>query len=164
MAAFARLLSVAVIATICAAPSNAQRGGVLNGIWRGKLQVVSATRATPASFWHVGDRPEIEIAISGGSATVRVMGKSWQTLKVGDGFDVSQIDRTGLLAAHQVVNGWAEQWNVTVTTKSPDELLVFMSYVAGGNLGADRAPSQFTVSAMGELSRYEGPDAGGDQP
>lgn len=148
------LFPACVLICVGSQPANAQLLGRIDGIWRGNLRVVSATSSTPAAFWHVGDTPQVEIEINGDTAVVRVKSEVWRELRVGDGFHISRIENSAFVYSAQVANGWVENWMFTVTKKDADTLLVFLSYVAGGELSRiEQVDSEFAVGAMGELGR-----------
>jgi hypothetical protein len=128
--------------------------GSIDGTWEGALAVVAATEKTPAQFWRVGDRPQIQVVIERDTALVRVKADDWRPLNVGGGFQALDLDPGGFVYAVQSANGWVENWNLSVTKKDADTLLVFLSFVAGGSLERIEAvDGEFAVGAMGELQR-----------
>ena len=132
--------------------------GTLDGTWHGTLEVVSSTKATPAQFWQRGARPEILLVINGAAASIKIKGQDWRELRVGDGFRAFKIESSAFVYAVQLANGWVENWNLSVTKKDPNTLLVFLSYVAGGSLERiEQVTTEFAVGAMGELERLSEP-------
>jgi len=128
--------------------------GLLDGAYSGALEVVAATDKTPARFWQVGQKPELRIVIDGESARVDVEAGEWRELRVGNGFSTLKVDGSAFVYAVQSAGGWVENWNLSVTKKDPDTLLVFLSFVAGGSLErVDTVTTEFAVGAMGELKR-----------
>ena len=128
--------------------------GPLDGTWEGSLAVIAATDNIPAQFWHVGDRPELQIVVERGTAVVRVKMDDWRAVNVAGGFQVVDLIGGGFVYAGQSANGWVENWNLSVAKQDPDTLMVFLSFVAGRSLERLAAgDAAFAVGAMGELKR-----------
>jgi hypothetical protein len=129
--------------------------GSLDGTWEGALAVIAATEKTPAQFWRVGDQPQIQVVIERDMAVVQVKAAGdWRPLNVSGGFQARNLAPGGFVYAVQSANGWVENWNLSVTKKDADTLLVFLSFVAGGSLERIEAvDAEFAVGAMGELQR-----------
>ena len=128
--------------------------GPLDGTWQGSLAVIAATDNVPAPFWHVGDRPELQIVVERGTAVVRFKMDDWQAANVAGGFHVADFMGGGFVYAGQSANGWVENWNLSIAKQAPDTLMVFLSYVAGRSLERlDAGDAAFAVGAKGELKR-----------
>jgi hypothetical protein len=128
--------------------------GPLDGTWEGSLAVIAATDNVPAPFWHVGDRPELQIVVEPGTAVVRFKMDDWQAVNVAGGFHVADFKGGGFVYAGQSANGWVENWNLSIAKQDPDTLMVFLSYVAGRSLERlDAGDAAFAVGAKGELKR-----------
>ena len=128
--------------------------GPLDGTWEGSLAVIAATDNVPAPFWHVGDRPELQIVVERDTVVVRFKMDDWQALNVAGGFHVADLMGGGFVYAGQSANGWVENWNLSVAKQDPDTLMVFLSYVAGRTLERlDAGNAAFAVGAKGELKR-----------
>jgi hypothetical protein len=129
--------------------------GPLDGTWEGTVAVIAATDKTPAQFWHVGDRPALQVVIEQTAAVVRVKAADeWRSLNVGSRFQALDLTGGGFVQTVRSANGWVENWNLSVAKRDPETLLVFLSYVAGGTLERlDAVNSEFAVGAMGELKR-----------
>jgi hypothetical protein len=128
--------------------------GPLDGTWEGSLAVIAATDNMPAQFWHVGDRPELQIVVERDTAVVRFKMDDWQPVNVAGGFHVVDLKGGGFVYAEHSANGWVENWNLSVAKQDPDTLMVFLSYVAGRSLERlDAGDAAFAVGAMGELKR-----------
>lgn len=126
--------------------------GPLDGTWEGTLEVIAATPTTPQRFWHAGDRPQLQLLVAGGKAEVRVKGADWRPVLVGGGFQALDLGGSGFVYGIHSANGWAENWNLSVTKTDAETLLVFLSFVAGGSLDRlDAVTTEFAVGAVGEL-------------
>ena len=126
--------------------------GPLDGTWEGTLEIIAETPSTPQRFWHLGDRPQLQLLVAGGKAEVRVKGVDWRPVLVGGGFQALDLGGSGFVYAIHSASGWAENWNLSVTKTDAETLLVFLSFVAGGSSDRlDEVTTEFAVGAVGAL-------------
>lgn len=148
----AQILALAVLA---AGPADAQSDAIFDGVWEGTVEVVAVQGVKrPSGVLPSKESPmPFRLEIRGKVATIR-SGK--RVLRPQGGFAVERFGAAALIYANAASDSWIETWQLSLSKKDADTVLVYVWRVVNNKLLLpDVDGSKHAWGGVGELRRRQ---------